>query len=356
MKTAKNKLEEALKQQDKTLHLVTKPRVVKLMYRGIEYEATVSSYLEEFQLKVAAFAKGVGVKSGMLQPLFCEQDLCDPALPEFKGTFDEKFFKACANARTESLKFVEDSSKASATEIKACLSKHHKLLASLDRDWKVELNFWLSQCGEGGERRFKQTIIGSLATAEKKVDLSKSVQAIQNIMDGKLFQFVSVGMQANTNSIHDWLKTIRDGRAPKIPDTTGNEFFMKIIEHMGYFCRVDDTDNKELVGRAAIDKLLAVAREKKEAQSLALPDLRCFSQYNWLLTETEMAEVKEMTTAVLSAGAGGASSASGRGNSSSSSGGPKPPPTRKLTAAQAKKRKTDEDLMRAATKALFKND
>ena len=75
-----------------------------------------------------------------------------------------------------------------------------------------------------------------------------------------------------------------------------------------------------------------------------------------------MAEVKHMTDAVLSnvnANAPGSARAVPKAgaSSSSSSGSKQPSAAKKQLAINAlqKKRKSDEDLMRAATKALFKN-
>ena len=228
-------METDLKKQGKSLHVVTKPRIVQVTYRGVSFPVTVASFQEEFQVKVAAFMKGFGVRSKQLAPLFCELDIADSKLPEFLGTFEDKLFKDANNARIEAAKLVEDCSKATASEIKTALTKNSKLLASLDKDWKVELNFWLSQCGQSGENRLQHLVLQALPTLSDHKELGQSAQLVENIVDTKLFQFVSVGLQANLHTIIEWLKTMRDGRAPKIPNTTGNAFFIKAVEHLAIF-------------------------------------------------------------------------------------------------------------------------
>ena len=100
-------------------------------------------------------------------------------------------------------------------------------------------------------------------------------------------------------TILEWLKTMRDGRAPKIPSTTGNDFFTTVVMHLGYFCRLPDAEGPDIVARAAMDGHLRICRAKRDSNTLGLIDLRRFGQFNWLATETEMAEVKLMTDGVL---------------------------------------------------------
>ena len=208
----------------------------------------------------------------------------------------------------------------------------------------------------------KALVLGTLPSAAVVVDVARSVQALENLSETKLFQFVSVGLQSNVMSIVEWLKTMRDGRAPKLPNTTGNEFFTKVIEKMGFFARVADGTGPGVVGRAALESMLAAAKQKSDIGKIGLPDLRPFGQFNWLLTKSELAEVQVLTEAVMlvtttSKGALPKAGSVHHGGSaaSGSSGSSKTVPAKKTMGAAHLKRRSDEDILRAATKAMFRN-
>ena len=187
--------------------------------------------MEESRTKVSAFVKESGVKQSALPPLFCELGLARSSVQGVKATFDGKLYKDALNARAAATNLVEDSMKASSSEVKDAIAKHSNMLSSLDKGWKMDMNFWLSQCGKSGEERVFQLILDAMPTPTAHTDLSTSVGHLDNIVESKLFQFVFVSLQSNVHTIHEWLKTMRDGRAPKIPNVSGNKFFTKVVEH-----------------------------------------------------------------------------------------------------------------------------
>ena len=76
-----------------------------------------------------------------------------------------------------------------------------------------------------------QLILDAMPTPMTHTDLNTSVGHLENVVDNKLFQFVTVTIQSNVHTIHEWRKTMRDGLAPKIPNVSGNMFFKKAVEH-----------------------------------------------------------------------------------------------------------------------------
>ena len=139
-------LDVELKTRGDTLHVACRPRDVLLAYRGVSFQAQVNSFLEEYDLEIAALVKGIAREKNLLPALFCEADLTKNGEPRYDGEVDQDVLQEAALARREAHGFVEDPEKASAPEIIQALTLQHRVLSSLDPTWKVELNFWLSQC------------------------------------------------------------------------------------------------------------------------------------------------------------------------------------------------------------------
>lgn len=311
----KKVVERKLQDKEHSLHVATRPRTVELEYRGVKFLVGIASFMEEFSLKARAFVKAVGVKQNMLQPLFCEDEMEIGELV-FKGTLDKGLIRMAQSARSQASKFVEDESTSTSDEIKHALTKNGKVLAALDKDWKVELNFWLAQRGESGEVRLKRVILDAPPCVAHGPSFNTTVSTNDKAIECRLYKFVSPGLQSNATTILEMVSTLRDGRAPKIPSVAGSAFFTEVVQRLGYFCRATLADGKEVVGRGALEVRLAQARAKTEAKTLTLPDIRRLSQYGWLLSPEEVAELKGLTDDSL------AKSSSGTPARASSSGGP----------------------------------
>jgi hypothetical protein len=99
-------------------------------------------------------------------------------------------------ARSQAKTFAEGEAKASAHEIKACLTAQHKVLSAIDRAWKVEMNFWLHQRGLTGEKRLVEQVYDVFPTQTKELAMATSLQVIANVAESRLYQFMTTGLQA----------------------------------------------------------------------------------------------------------------------------------------------------------------
>lgn len=346
LKANKDQLEAALRDAGHSLHIASKPRNIDLKYRGIVYLAQVSSFLEEYDLKVAAFVKGLGCKLGKLPDLFCESDLVMKDMPMSGAELDDSLLSESHLARTEAAHFAEAYDKVTGAEVKELITGQHKVLAALDRCWKVELNFWLSQCGATGEDRMKEQLLEAFPTVTAAKPLEDVNTCIKKLMASKLYQFVNIGLQSEIATVQGWVGAMLAFRNPPISKLQSeNPLYQKVMELLPNFARsVDQGVTK--VGREAV---LVMIEKVKAMNEFALSDLKCFARFNWLLNEEERKLVKGWLQTVASsaiAGAAGAAPPKGQGSSASK-------PAARQPAAKRRK-VTDESVLRAATKALFR--
>lgn len=345
LKKFKDQLEAKLKESGSSLHKATKPRGAPLTYRGVSFPVQVSSALEEYTLKVWAKLKGVGCKKGMLANMFCEADLVDDCPETFAADIDPGLFDKPALAREEAKGFVEAEEQSSAVEIKDALTQNHKVLSSLDPTWKIELNFWLSQCGSKGEERLRNKVLGVLPTPTVEVTLAASLTGIKKIVGTKLYQFVGVGLRSEISTVQGWINTMHQNRNPNFAKVqTGVGFYQQVIGMLPNYARQRNARGDTLVGRAALELMIRNIGEKEDK---TLEDLKPFAKFNWLLKDQERNLVKDW----LQEATGDVQSqprAVCQAEAPSSAGGRK-------TGGGKKRKATDEAVLRAASQALFRN-
>ena len=283
-----------------------KPRTIFMKYRQIEFPVLVTTFVEEFNLRVYGAIKEIGVQQGHVEPLFCESGLCGETQTPWVGVVDKKLWSETITARAAVQDLMDDPQKASGEEIKTVLTKHSRMLSGLDKAWKVETNFFLSQVGQSGEQRFESLITEALPTSERKVSLEDAHAKLKTLSSSYLYQFVRVGLQRQLESIMSWLSVMMRGRCPKLPETRGNAFLGKVVGQMAFFMRLSSPgsagsgDPSEIVGReATVELFKKVEAEVRAKKAQDLQSLKPFEVYQWLLTAEEAKKTKEWVSAVV---------------------------------------------------------
>jgi hypothetical protein len=128
-------------------------------YLGMQCTAKVYSLHQEAMIRIYAKAKGRGVQTGALQPLWCEKELLPEAkvVPAIRGV-DADVLKDCGVARKAAHQLLETGS---GSEIQKMLTTKNKLLHGLDRWWQVDRDFWMSVIGPPGEQRLRDLVKGA---------------------------------------------------------------------------------------------------------------------------------------------------------------------------------------------------
>ena len=74
-------------------------------------------------------------------------------------------------------------------------------MTTIDKQWKVEANFWLSHVGESGAKRFGQLVLQNLPTHEHEVELEEAHKQTSALVEGKLFEFVGLARCADNRAV-----------------------------------------------------------------------------------------------------------------------------------------------------------
>ena len=147
------------------------------------------------------------------------------------------------------------------------------------------------------------------------------------------------------STIFGWIQAMGQGRAPSLPKSEENEFYKEVLPRLVLFARFAKGDTVK-IGREAVEAMM----QKASAETvLSLEDLKPFARFSFLLNDEEKKKVREWTAKLT---AGMPSMPTGPSSSASSS----KPSVDEAGKGQGKKRKaSDEQVLRAATKALFKS-
>ena len=148
-------------------------------------------------------------------------------------------------------------------------------MSELDKRFKIEANFWLSQIGECAEKRFASLLMDFLPTKDRGVALEAAHQRVNALTESGLFQFVGLGLQNNARTVVTWLGHMKSGRAPTFPTSTNDKFVTGVIAALACFIRAKrqkagegDTGPEMVHGRAAIEEIYTsmLARIEKGAK------------------------------------------------------------------------------------------
>ena len=291
------------------LYVASKPGSVLIKYRRIEFPVMVTTSVEEYSLRIQAAIKELGLRHGHLQPLFCEDGLCAAGPSSYACMVDKKLLTDSSAARAAITELVDDPAKASGDEIKATLMKHSRMLSSLDKGWKVEMNFFLSQVGETGEARLRSLVLDVLPSKDKQCTLEEAHGKLRAVASGQLCQFVRVGLQRQVENVVGWISVMMKGRSPRLPDTKHNPFLAEVVARLACFFRrrlttsAGSGDASDLVGREAIlDLYKCIQKDVAAKKQQDLVSLRPFGIYQWLLTADEMKVTKQWLSDVLGEG------------------------------------------------------
>jgi len=153
------------------LDLLPQRRTVELRYRGTPFECKVSSPLEELSLKLSCYIRGLAVEKGSLKPLWVEDQLIPFGFTMGKGTVDRALLEEAKVARALAESLVRDQGHQSADLIAEVIRVKANTLTSLDRLFKIELQFMKEMLGSAGERRLLEEILKLMPSEQNKVSL-----------------------------------------------------------------------------------------------------------------------------------------------------------------------------------------
>lgn len=304
LKAKRAELASALKAKGTDLYSTFKPRQVEVVYRGVKFPIMVSSYIDIHTCFMWAKIKETAVLMGLVEPLFCESALCPMGEAVWTGVLDKALLTETIASRTAMHSFVEDKAKATASEIQRALVKNNRALQALDKQWRIESNFYLSQVGKSGEERLQQLVLGKLPTEQQAVTLKDAKNSVKLLCECTLYQFVGVALQRSLTTLMHWLDLLIGSRPPNIPRTATDPFTSKLILAMANFARAKASNegggDEEVCGKEAVEVMFAkVAAAVQAHKSPSLESLRPLGMYKWLLAPKQQTQLKEWTASAM---------------------------------------------------------
>jgi hypothetical protein len=270
-------------------------QIQNVLYRGGEFPVSVNSPIDHFKLVVAASCKTVAVDRGVLNPLWCENELMQRGRTLTTVSIDETLIEDMKNAREAAEVFATDCGDRCGAALKAILEKRHQVLSQMDHTWRIEKSFFLSTIGDVGEERLRTLIIRALPSLlARSRPVENSLAALETIGEGMLISFVGLGAQAVYRSVKAMVLAIKERKAPAKMDS--NSAFMKtVLGCLAFFCTYELSGGVAeaavtLHGREALDaiyKKLALNVTAGAGADLSVALLEKLHIFDWLLTEAE---------------------------------------------------------------------
>lgn len=190
-----------------------KVKDLELYYRGAVYSASVTSPIDQFNMLVHSYIRGAGVDQGLLDPVWCENDLIG-ARPKSGITLSADVIKLCSKVReamNESLTYEEST----APVIKDTVKKKAAWFQSLENKGRVEISFWRSSIGDEAKSRVQQAVLRCfVADSPKALTLSDSLHKFQALKDSKLAVFAGVGCSHTIKLVEGFVKSMKAGLPP----------------------------------------------------------------------------------------------------------------------------------------------
>ena len=133
-------------------------RTVHMEYRSCLYPMAVFSLLDEYQMREASMLESLGVDLGLVDPLFCENQLVPQPRPRPEVEIDENVFSSAKKARQAATAAL-GSENPTGTAILDSLTSGHGQLMQLHRAQRCTLAWWSSVIGDGSQKRLEDEII-----------------------------------------------------------------------------------------------------------------------------------------------------------------------------------------------------
>ena len=163
IKNFKSDMETIAKELGKDLYEIGAKREVVITYRGVVFPIEVASVFEELNVKLAAEMRSRGVDHGIVQPLFCEDQLISPDRVKASHKVDAALLRECILARDACADFMPSDAQESGPAVKEMLEKKKLVLHSMDRMWRIEEGFFSRERWSCGRKTASRSRIGMLA-------------------------------------------------------------------------------------------------------------------------------------------------------------------------------------------------
>ena len=280
--------------------------MVGVAYRGFLMDVPVNSWIEQYSLSVSGFVKTVGVETGVLDPLFIENDLLVTGDDHKDRRINDAVIIEARSARSAASKLLDGVEDSNGDVIAKTLTSKRVLLLSLDPNFKVEEAFWTSLRGERGLKALQSRILKCLPNDGAPKSLEASIQAMDTLAQTPVFEYCGRGVAGQFDTILGWPQSMKNGRSPNFGSGLDGDFLQQVLRRLAFFCSWSTSAGSSggglLYGKQAIEKIMetVLAKETQDGVAkLGLSDVRPLHVFNWLLTPDQKETTRRLTDAIL---------------------------------------------------------
>lgn len=280
------------------------PKEVNIAYRGEELTILVSSPIDQFNVAVETFVRGLAVDAGILVPLWSEADLIGPR-PEPEHKVDAACVKEASITR-RTLQDQLDDDDATSENIKRVMQQKKAFLSTTDRFWRIEQAFWTSLMGASAEAKVHEKILACLPTLEDNIPLQVADNMFEKVESSKLVAFCGPSLRSVVTTVRGYVTTMIGGKSPNLDKLVGNSSFTKGMQlRLAMFCREQvaagsGQANSTWTGaEAAQHRWASLKKRKSEGDALTYGDLVPMLIFAWLLSDTEQKALTKMKSEIV---------------------------------------------------------
>jgi hypothetical protein len=180
---------------------------------------------------------------------------------------------------------------------------------SMDRSFRVELDFLRSGASEALEKAVQRKVLNTLPSATKPVSLAKACAALIDLRNSTLGAMCSIASQGQIDCVHEIVSLMQRGISPDPAIAKGGNFYELVMTQLPFFQRLT-VNGQAVLGSAAVKHSFQVMKERMAAapEEVKLFELEAFQSYKWLLSPTHAAELCGWVKATLQVMASSSSS------------------------------------------------
>lgn len=281
-------------------------REIEFQYRGVKLKTQVHSLMDEWQVRKEAMIREVAVRSGLLDPLWCESELAPPA-PALTAQVAPALLIEVRRMRKSAQDYLPTLASQTSERIQEVLQRRASVLVQLDRYCRIECLFFAKHIGPGAEARMHESILQCLPVLPDERTMGACLQALQTLGEGKLYAFCGSGLQAAFSTVKNFLTILNEGRMPPWHQATESDFFKKVKSAFANFLQHERecTDGRKILLHGALaakglfGEFSVVAAGENGAARLRYDELSRLTRYKWLLTNEQAMKVDEWVNVTL---------------------------------------------------------
>ena len=287
--TAKMKCIESLEKKDGMAELSDK-REVTILYRSAEFQVKVVSLMDEVEMRFASCLNSKALRTEELSPILCESDLVNDTGAGKKGQICQEILEPWQQARASCNDHLRATGQLDGPAVVTFLARKEAALRSVDPTFAIEMLFFSSMVGKGGEKLLQAQILELMPTRTTTMEAKSVLSSLKKLQCSELYKFTGVASQNVVVSVSQLIQHLEEGRQPSFASNP-DPFMAEMKLAISHFCKHKQQDGTLLSGA---DAVIELAKGLKDLKKIRIEDLEMPVKFSWLLSPGLATEVETM--------------------------------------------------------------